>query len=484
MRRSPVRRDALGQAADLGRLDRRPRTKSGMAREKGLGLLLRPPPARASRCNRPGGRQAAARPAALSSSRAAGRRACRGPPRPWSRRRRVAADRAGGRAGRVEQDGVEGLLVELLGASTARVSAESLSRARFSSAAEPLRRTVDRQRPRRPAAASCAVLPPGAAQRSAMRSPGLGRSRRAGKAAAASCTHQAPSSIAGQVADRRRARRSRTLPVGSRTPPSRSAQPAAILLHRQVDGGGRAMRLGDGGGDVGAVLARSSGPASQSGVSSKGSALREDRIALPGDAAQHGVDEAARMPSVRSSLREPHGGVDGGMVGHVEEQDLRRADGEEAQAGARPRLALVERARAGRCRMVPRRRKVTTAMARASASSRGDRVSARRQARPSRRRAATRRFSVSATASQARRRGPSPSARASVGLTATALNPRVRGACARPHGLGRGRPREARTRRGRRPGPSPGRAPAGRRSGFRSPGGSRKGCPCRVRTEG
>ena len=28
-------------------------------------------------------------------------------------------------------------------------------------------------------------------------------------------------------------------------------------------------------------------------------------------------------------LRELHGGVDGGMVGHVEKQDLRRADGEQ-----------------------------------------------------------------------------------------------------------------------------------------------------------
>ena len=44
-----------------------------------------------------------------------------------------------------------------------------------------------------PAAASCAVLPPGAAHRSITARPPTSPSRRAGRAAAASCTHQAPS---------------------------------------------------------------------------------------------------------------------------------------------------------------------------------------------------------------------------------------------------------------------------------------------------
>ena len=44
-----------------------------------------------------------------------------------------------------------------------------------------------------PAAASCALLPPGAAHKSATRSPGRTFNNRAGKAAAASCTHHWPS---------------------------------------------------------------------------------------------------------------------------------------------------------------------------------------------------------------------------------------------------------------------------------------------------
>ena len=76
---------------------------------------------------------------------------------------------------------------------------------------QPRRVTLHRERPTAPAAASCAVLPPGAAQRSATRSPGRAASSLAGSAAAASCTQNSPRSNPGISATR--------VPAGNRTEP-------------------------------------------------------------------------------------------------------------------------------------------------------------------------------------------------------------------------------------------------------------------------
>ncbi len=106
---------------------------------------------------------------------------------------RVAADGAGRGAGRVEEDeldrsgrapfagvGDHDLGIEL---QAGEIGAQALG--------PPGRSSTATTRP--PAAASCAVLPPGAAQRSMTARPAMAGSRRAGRAAAASCTHQAPS---------------------------------------------------------------------------------------------------------------------------------------------------------------------------------------------------------------------------------------------------------------------------------------------------
>ena len=68
-----------------------------------------------------------------------------------------------------------------------------------------------------------------------MRSPGSGARRRAGKAAAASCTHQAPSAKPGSSRIGVRSS-SRTLPVGRTMPPSRSAQASgSVFTVRSTD---------------------------------------------------------------------------------------------------------------------------------------------------------------------------------------------------------------------------------------------------------
>ena len=86
-------------------------------------------------------------------------------------------------------------------ASDTTVSACSDNRLRFSRTAAPMRpgeRSTAITRARRPWT-SCAVLPPGAAQRSATDFPMTSPNRRAGNAAAASCTHHWPSAKPGSI---------------------------------------------------------------------------------------------------------------------------------------------------------------------------------------------------------------------------------------------------------------------------------------------
>ena len=87
-----------------------------------------------------------------------------------------------------------------------------------------------------PVAASCMVLPPGAAHRSITRLPRTSPSSSAGSAAAASCTHQSPSAKPGMVFDaalRRHAaaprRTARRFADASRPPPSATMSTGASL---------------------------------------------------------------------------------------------------------------------------------------------------------------------------------------------------------------------------------------------------------------
>ena len=193
MRKSPADVTASRKAADLLRHDR-PALEAWMPRQKGLGLpfaLVRFQ--RAGAIDQPSaGHEPDAPP--RRGGGAAGRRACRCPARPWSRRRR---DAGGGcrSPSREHRAGWRRKAPRRAGSRRSRGSRRSDAGARDCPRAAPGAWPSGRPRPhgRRPAA-SCAVLPPGAAQRSATRSPGCASRRRAGKAAAASCTHHSPSS--------------------------------------------------------------------------------------------------------------------------------------------------------------------------------------------------------------------------------------------------------------------------------------------------
>ena len=115
----------------------------------------------------------------------------------------VAAERAGRRAGRVEQDRVELALGLPLSARRRRRARRRGACARDSRAVVARRLSDESTAVTRwPAAASCMVLPPGAAQRSSTSVASAGISR-AGSEAARSCTHQRPSPKPGKLGDRR-----------------------------------------------------------------------------------------------------------------------------------------------------------------------------------------------------------------------------------------------------------------------------------------
>ncbi len=234
----------------------------------------------------------------------------------------MAADRPRRGAGRIEQDRVERLGRFEGGGIGHDVSASSLSRSRLA------RRRSMRGAERStavtcaPAAASCAVLPPGAAQRSRIRSPGLGARILAGRAAAASCTHQAPSAKPGSCGIAVRAVR-RIEPVGSRVPPSRSAQRAASLAAVRSTEGSRRWAGRDG---ARARLAIGGRPAlAQPGgrVGHERIGSCEDRVPLGRQPPQHGVGEIGEVAGVAILAGERHRRIDGGVARGPEHQDLR-----------------------------------------------------------------------------------------------------------------------------------------------------------------
>ena len=142
-------------------------------------------------------------------------------------------------------------------ASAVTSSAEKPARVRFSPSRVIRRSEMSTAVTCAPAAQSCRVLPPGAAHRSATRLPVMSPSRRAGRVAAASCTHQVPSAKPGSSV--------MAPPAGRRSVPGRQdfgLEPAGpeigIGARREIE-----RRLDQMGGGDGArrVLAIALGPA-------------------------------------------------------------------------------------------------------------------------------------------------------------------------------------------------------------------------------
>ena len=202
------------------------------------------------------------------------------------------------------------------GSSRARFSRRRLSRGGERSTAVT----------RAPACASCAVLPPGAAQRSATVLPRTSPSRRAGSAAAASCTHHAPSSkpgscVTGPCGERAHRAGRQHAAVKPRRPCLR------IALHREIERRLVRMRRGDGARGRPRRSARASAasaiPACRATQRSSAASVT---LAFAREPPQHGVDQAGVVRGLAVVLREPHRKIDRRVVGHVEKQDLRRAD--------------------------------------------------------------------------------------------------------------------------------------------------------------
>ena len=134
-------------------------------------------------------------------------------------------------------------------------------------------------------------------------------SKRTGKAAASSCTHQAPSSKPGNSATLP-ASSKRSVPVGSNLAPSFAAQFGGVIgFHRDVE-----RRLAQLPGDD---IARfrlapaidQDGPEPGGRVGARGVDRGEHFLAVARHAAQHGVDQAAQLLQALDppSRRPPHG---------------------------------------------------------------------------------------------------------------------------------------------------------------------------------
>ena len=99
-----------------------------------------------------------------------------------------------------------------------------------------------------------------------------------------------------------------------------------IAFHSQVKRG--LARIGDRNGARGG-LAVGGDPARyqpRRRVERGGIELRQQRRALAGEPAQHGVDQAGEVLGVAVGLHQADGEIDRRMIGHVEKKDLRCAD--------------------------------------------------------------------------------------------------------------------------------------------------------------
>ena len=157
-----------------------------------------------------------------------------------------------------------------------------------------------------PACASCAVLPPGAAQRSMTRRPATSPNSRAGSAAAASCTHHCPSENPGSIVTGP-CSEVRTVPVGKASPCSRVAQCAASALMVRSSEGSWSMRVRQ---SLARWFRRSAPHQRANSHGGISSVLRMDfidqRLAFAGAAAQHRVDESGIFRRAAVGLHQPY----------------------------------------------------------------------------------------------------------------------------------------------------------------------------------
>ena len=164
--------------------------------------------------------------------------------------------------------------------------------------------------------------------------------RRAGRAAAASWTHHAPSSKPGRASIRPPGAAAER--AGGQELGSQLGGPALrVAPHRQVERGLGLVGCGDG---EGGRLAVGGGPALQQparGVEAGGVLALQEGLALGGDAAEHGVEEGD-LAGV-AGLGEAHGLGDGGVRRRAEEEELGRTQAEHVGDAVRFRPVAHQR---------------------------------------------------------------------------------------------------------------------------------------------
>ena len=213
--------------------------RRGRRGEKARELLLALRRAAASRPRRPAARPARASSQARASSVACSATSVAGsrPPRRCGRSgwRRMVPLAEQGASSRIASNGAAGAQPSASAATTS--CGEAGTGEIVAQPAEPRRRRRRAPSPRRRRPRAAASCRPARRRGRARAAPASGPRSRAGSAAAASCTHHAPLVVAGQGGDLRAGRRSRRLPVGSRSAPSARRPGLRLVRHlqREVD---------------------------------------------------------------------------------------------------------------------------------------------------------------------------------------------------------------------------------------------------------
>ena len=276
----------------------------------------------------------------------------------------MPADRAGRRAGRIDQDGVERPALPRRGIGPDDLGVELQPREILPQPLEPRRRAVDGGDLR----AGERQLRGLAAGRGAEIGDGLAARRRRAAAPAGPRRRPAPTM---------RPRRSRAAagsdpmrwcaPCRWRARGREASRPrlAGSLLTVRSSAGSWRVRRGDGARRGLAVVRDPALHQPVRRVEQHGVERGEAGLAVARELAQHRVDEAGIVRGVVVGLRQPHRQIDGGVVRHVEKQDLRRADQQDVfDLRRRLRQALFKHGPRADGASVPSRRSTVATMVR------------------------------------------------------------------------------------------------------------------------
>ena len=347
VRRSPSGGEELAAAVNLVDRDR-PAHHARLGGEEFAHEFDCLPPVPASRCNRPACRRARVSSTALASSRR-----CRAASATISASRLSQGMSGWRRIVPVDEHGASSSTASNgpprhSATSAATVSAASERRARFCLSRSSRFGARSTAVTCAPAAASCAVLPPGAAQRSATVRPATSPRSRDGQCGGGVLHPPRAVLIAGQR--RHRPMHDRAHRAGRQHASAERARPVRrVVLHRQIERRFLAVGERDRAGGLVAVVLDPARHQPIGRVEKRGVHAGEMLRAAAGDAAQHGIDETGIVHGAPVGLHQTHGQVDRGVVGNSKpaESARRRSAARSRPAAHRRECRDRDRARAG-----------------------------------------------------------------------------------------------------------------------------------------